>query len=162
MARLYQRRYLKCPYNRARDLLAEAVQGAAQTGDERLMHLTFAIPAVQGAEVGKDVAVTVKAAADPMHFDQPWSLHWKPVSGLFPTFDGTLTVRADESYASSMLELEGTYSPPLGAAGVAFDTLIGQRVAAETARELLRRIGTTIESRYHAAEDAKDPVPKDV
>ena len=161
MARLYQRRYLKCPYNRARDLLAEAVQGAAQTGDERLMRLTFAIPAVPGAEVGKDVAVTVCPARDPMHFDQPWHLRWEPVGGLYPTFEGTLTVRADESYASSMLELEETYCPPLGAAGAAFDTLIGQRIAAETARELLRRIGGTIEARYHATEDAKDTVSKD-
>jgi hypothetical protein len=161
MAQLFQRRYLKCPYNRAQDLLAEAVQGAAQTGEERVMRLTLAVPAVPGAEFGKEVIVTVAPARDPMHFDEPWKLHWEPKGDLYPAFDGTLTVRADESYASSMLELEGTYNPPLGAAGAAFDALLGQRIAAETAREFLRRIGTTMEAQYHQVEEAKHNLTKD-
>lgn len=161
MAQLYQRRYLKCPYNRAQDLLAEAVRGAAQTSQERHLRLTFSIPAVAGGEIVKDVIVTVSPGRDPMHLDEPWKLHWKPVSGLYPVFDGTLTVRADESYAGSMLELQGAYNPPLGAAGAAFDAILGQRIAAETARELLRRIGSTIETQYRLVEDAKVAVTKD-
>ncbi len=161
MSQLYQRRYVKCPYNRARDLLGEALRSAAQTGDERLLRLTVAIPGLPGAEIGKDVIVTVATARDPMHFDEPWKLHWEPAGGLYPVFDGTLTVRADESYASAVLELQGTYNPPLGAAGAAFDAMIGQRIAAETARELLRTLGTTIEEQYHEVEDQKHRLTQD-
>jgi len=161
MAQLYQRRYLKCPYNRARDLLANVVRSAAQTGEERVTRLTLAVPAIPGAELGKEVAVSVAPARDPMHFDEPWKLQWEPQGGgLYPAFDGTLTVRADESYAGSILELEGTYNPPLGAAGAAFDMVFGKRIAAETAREFLRRIGTAIEEQYHEVEEAKHGLSK--
>jgi len=125
------------------------------------MRLTVAIPGLPGAEVGKDVLVTVATARDPMHFDEPWKLHWEAVSGLYPIFDGTLTVRADESYASAVLELHGTYNPPLGVAGAAFDAMIGQRIAAETARELLRQLGTTIEEQYREVEDQKHGLTQD-
>ncbi len=159
MARLHQRRYLKCPYNRARDLLAESIADALQRGDGRLLHLNFAFPAVMSVELGKDVIVSVKPVADPMHFDEPWNLHWAPVSGLYPVFDGILTIRADESYASAILELEGTYEPPLGLAGMIFDAVLGQRIAHETARELLRKLAATIETRYRVTEDEKTPAP---
>ena len=41
--------------------------------------------------------VAVTSAEDPTHFDQPWQLHWEPESGPYPTFDGTLTIHADET-----------------------------------------------------------------
>lgn len=159
MAQLYQRRYLKCPYNRARDLLAESVADALQSGERRLLHLTLAFPPVLGVEIGKDVIVSVRPVPDPMHFDEPWNLHWEPVSGLYPVFDGTLAIRADESYASAILELEGKYEPPLGLAGMVFDAVLGQRIAVETARELLRKLAATIETRYRATEDEKTATP---
>ena len=155
MAQLYQRRYLKCPYNRARTLLAESIADALRSGDGRLLHLTLAFPNVPGVEIGKDVIVSVKPVPDPMHFDEPWNLHWQPVSGLYPVFDGTLAIRADESYASAILELSGGYEPPLGLAGMAFDAIIGQRIAHETARELLRKLAGTIEKQYRATENEK-------
>ncbi|HTV93575.1 MAG TPA: hypothetical protein VMG98_12745 [Verrucomicrobiae bacterium] len=152
MAKLYQRRYLKCPYNRARELLAAEVEEAAGSGAQR--RLTLVIPAV-GAEIGKDVTVSVGAAVDPRHFDEPWRLHWEPVSGPYPTFDGTLTIRADEDYTTSILELQGDYQPPLGAVGAAFNAVLGSRIAHETAREFLRKLGQSLESQYRAAEEAK-------
>ncbi|MGA7571436.1 MAG: hypothetical protein WCC70_02130 [Candidatus Aquilonibacter sp.] len=155
MAQLYQRRYLKCPYNRARDLLAQSVTNALQSGEGRLLHLTLAFPPVLGVEIGKDVVVSVKPVPDPMHFDEPWNVHWEPVSGLYPVFDGTLTIRADESYASAILELSGAYEPPLGLAGMAFDAVLGQRIAHETARELLRKLAATIEKQYQVTENEK-------
>lgn len=161
MARLYQRRYLNCPYNRAREILADAVRDAAKTGQERTLRLTVAIPGVPGAEIGKDVIVTVQPGRDPMHFDEPWKLHWEPTSGLYPEFEGTLTIRADETYTSSILELEGTYNPPLGAAGAMFDAVLGSRIAHETARTLLQSIGATIEAQYRAEESAKGEIRKD-
>jgi len=155
MAKLYQRRYLNCPYNRARELLGAAVENAADGGEERLLRLTLGVPAVDGVEISKNVVVSVRRASDPAHFDQPWQLHWEPVSGPYPVFDGTLTIRADEDYTTSILELQGAYEPPLGLVGVAFDSMLGSRIAHETARELLQRIGDMLESQYRAAEEAK-------
>ena len=158
MTQLQQRRYLKCPYNRARELLAELVAVPATAGgEERLFHLTVPVPGVEGAALGKDVRATVTPGADPMGFDEPWKLHWEPESGgVYPDFDGTLTIRADETYETSMLELQGSYKPPLGAAGALFDAVLGSRIAHETARELLRKLGSTIEERYRAGEAAKN------
>ena len=62
-------------------------------------------------ELVKNVTVSFGAATDPMHFDQPWRIHWKPQAGPYPEFDGELTVRADETYKSALLELAGSYRP---------------------------------------------------
>jgi hypothetical protein len=102
--------------------------------------------------------VTFGAAVDPMHFDQPWRIHWTPESGLYPQFEGELTVRADETYETSRLELRGSYTPPGGIAGAAFDWVAGARIASSTARALLRHLGDEMEARYQRDEQAKrDP-----
>lgn len=155
MAKLYQRRYLKCPYNRARDLLSDAVRQVAESHEKRQLRLAFGVPALTGMEITKDVTVAVSTAVDPAHFDQPWQLRWEPVGGPYPSFDGTLTIRADEDYTTSILELQGSYKPPLGALGAAFDSMLGSRIAHETARELLQSIGEQLEAKYNREEAAK-------
>jgi hypothetical protein len=57
------------------------------------------------------------------------------------------------------LELSGTYEPPLGLAGMVFDAVLGQRIAQETARELLRKLAATIETQYRVTEDEKTAAP---
>jgi hypothetical protein len=154
MSTIHQRRYLNCPYHRAKELLGDAVQAAATSGDAQLLRLE--LPIAPDAAVGKTVNVRFSRERDPMHFDQPWGVHWEPAGGgLYPTFDGTLTVRADENYESSLLELRGRYDPPLGLVGEAFDAIAGSRIAAATARELLRTIAERIEDRFAADEAAK-------
>ena len=90
-----------------------------------------------------------------MHFDQPWRIHWKPQAGPYPEFNGELTVRADETYKTSILELTGSYRPPGGALGAAFDWAAGSRIATLTAQTLLRQIADGMEARYHSDELAK-------
>jgi hypothetical protein len=90
-----------------------------------------------------------------MHFEQPWHIHWKAESGSYPEFDGELTVRADWTYATARLELEGTYRPPGGALGKAFDLAAGARIAKDTAQVLLQRLGSDMEARYQRDEQAK-------
>ncbi len=155
MSELHERRFLKCPYNRARELLAEAVADAVASGTGRTVRLTLPIPGVQGGEIAKDVLVEVKRGTDPTHFDEPWALHWDPIGGVYPSFDGTLTVQADDTYQTSRLVLTGSYTPPGGAAGAAFDAVIGSRIAAATANELLRTVGDALERRYQQEEEAK-------
>lgn len=153
MSELLERRTVRCPYNLAQQYLAQAVGANAESGQPDRLTLTLSIP---GGALVKDVIVTFGTAVDPMHFDQPWHIHWKPRAGPYPEFDGELTVRADETYESSRLELQGSYRPPGGALGAAFDLAVGARIASATARALLDRIGSEMESRYRRDEAGKE------
>lgn len=156
MAELTERVFVKCPYSRARGYLAAGV-------GERVVHgatLTLRLP-LAGADVKKDVVVTFLPGIDPMHMDQPWRVRWTPDGGgPFPDFDGELTVRADEDYASSILELTGEYRPPGGALGQAFDYVLGSRIAAATSQSLLKQIAAEFEARYREEEAAKHTPPQ--
>lgn len=144
MSTLFYRRYVPVPYNRARGYLNDALAAFATSGEPQMLTL-----------MGKEVVVIYGRGSDPLHFDEPWSLHWHPQGGPYPDFDGQLTVRADEDYSSCALELRGTYEPPGGIAGAAFDAIVGSRIATATARELLTAIGRDIEARYDREEAAK-------
>jgi hypothetical protein len=154
MSQIHERRFLQCPYNRARELLAEAVADAVESGTGRTLRLTLPIP---GGTIAKDVLVEIKRGKDPMGFDEPWALHWDPIDGdgMLPSFEGTLTVQADETYHTSQLVIAGSYTPPGGAAGAAFDAAVGSHIAAATAEQLLRKVGDALEQRYGAEEKAK-------
>jgi hypothetical protein len=153
MSQLLERRVVHCPYQRARHYLAESAGVRAESGTESRLTLTVHGP---GIDVSQDVIVVFSPAVDPMHFDQPWRIHWKPQTGPYPEFEGELTVRADETYETSLLELRGSYRPPGGALGAAFDWAAGSRIAAATAQALLHRIGDTMEARYRCDELAKE------
>ncbi|MBV9056168.1 MAG: hypothetical protein JO078_11950 [Candidatus Eremiobacteraeota bacterium] len=152
MSQLLERQAVQCPYHLAQRYLADSVGTQAASGSESKLHLTASFP---GIALAKEVLVTFGNALDPMHFDQPWHIHWKPQAGPYPEFDGELTVRADETYRSAFLELRGAYRPPGGALGTAFDWAAGSRIARTTARELLQRIGAEMEARYERDERNK-------
>ena len=62
---------------------------------------------------------------------------WAPRDGgPYPTFHGTLSV-AQDATGWSRVEIDGTYQPPFGIAGAAFDAVLGHRIAQQTALELL-------------------------
>ena len=69
-----------------------------------------------------------------------FDVSWKPKDGgPFPTFSGTLSV-AEDAVGWSRLEIDGTYRPPFGIAGAAFDAVVGGRIAQAAAVELLAEI----------------------
>lgn len=143
--------FVACPYHRARGYLAMEVERRIESQRPLTLRALLA-----GVAFTKDVVVTLGPGVDPMHMDQPWHVHWTPRDGgPYPDFDGELTVRADEDYTTSMLELSGEYRPPGGAAGKAFDVVAGSRIAALTARALLEQLQSEFESRYRAEESAK-------
>ncbi|MDP9018190.1 MAG: hypothetical protein M3N19_07705 [Candidatus Eremiobacteraeota bacterium] len=160
MTHLHQHLFLKCPYSRAKGYLRDALAGAAETHEKQA--LTLRVPLGQGVGGGalhKDVVATYTPGADPMHFDQPWKIHWTPADGgPYPDFDGELTIRADEDYPTSILELTGQYKPPMGVAGALFDAVAGSRLAEATAQELLKRIGRSMEMQYSSEEEQKSRV----
>jgi hypothetical protein len=151
MAQLSESVFVNCPYRRAREYLAAGVGQRIGSGGG----LTLRLP-IAGIELKKDVIVTFSAGVDPMHMDQPWRVHWTPEGGgPYPDFDGELTVRADDDYTTSILELTGEYSPPGGALGQAFDFVVGSRVATATAQALLGTVRDDFVSRYQAEEAEK-------
>jgi hypothetical protein len=151
MSDLLERRFVHCPYHLAQRYLADSI--GSRLDSSGLLTLTLSLP---GMELVKKVVVTYGAAVDPMHFDQPWHVHWEPQAGPYPAFDGELTVRADETYETSQLELKGSYRPPGGALGEAFDKAIGSRIASSTAQALLARFAEELEERYEH-DEAKKP-----
>jgi hypothetical protein len=152
MSELLERRIVQCPYHLAQGYLAQIVEGRADSGKTGPLSLSIAVP---GGELVKNVVVNFGRAVDPMHFDQPWQIRWKPQGGPYPDFEGELTVRADETYATSQLELRGAYRPPGGALGEVFDWAVGARIARATAQALLERIAGGMETRYSHDEAAK-------
>lgn len=155
MTELYQRIFVQAPYNLARVYLNEALRESVESHTS--MTLTLELPLREGgAGISREVIATYARGTDAMHFDEPWKVHWTPKGGgPYPDFDGELTVRADEDYVTSILELRGDYKPPGGAAGRAFDAVLGSRIASATARELLNTIARSIENRYRREEAAK-------
>ena len=65
---------------------------------------------------------------------------WAPKDGgPYPAFAGTLSV-AEDAAGWSRIEIDGTYSPPFGIAGAAFDAAVGHRIAQGTVTELLAEL----------------------
>jgi hypothetical protein len=85
MSELLETHIVRCPYHLAQLYLAHDVSERAESGEQGVLTLTAPGP---GMELSKAVTVTFGSAIDPMHFDQPWRIHWKPQSGPYPEFEG--------------------------------------------------------------------------
>jgi hypothetical protein len=156
MTTLHESLRIQCPYVRARQQLHDGLVQLAESGVPQTLELNAAFPATN-IELAKNVRVSYAKAVDPMHFDEPFHVRWTPeAGGIYPSFDGQLTVRADWGYDSSILELDGEYTPPLSAAGRIFDAALGRTIAATTAQRLLAKIAAEMMACYEAEEDAKD------
>ncbi|SRR5579872_491002 len=149
---------VQCPYVRAKSYLHETLSEAARSAPQPLQ-LTATFPGAD-LQLEKTVLVRYEEGTDPMHFDEPWNVTWHPLpGGVYPSFSGILTVRADEDYTKAILELAGTYVPPLGVPGLVFDKALGQRIASTTMHELLAKIAKGMMERYLREEAAKAPAP---
>jgi hypothetical protein len=78
-------------------------------------------------------------------------IHWQSQDGgPYPEFTGTLSARPVDA-GSCTLELAGSYTPPGGAAGAAFDALLGHNIAREGARDVLARFKSAFEALHAEA-----------
>lgn len=151
MTNILEKAYFDIPYGRAKGYLAESLADIAESGQEQVIRLRLPL-----LNMERQVLVRYAASVDPMHFDQPWKISWSPAeNGPYPDFDGMLTVRASDDFTNCMLELEGVYTPPLGAVGQIFDAVAGKKIAEATAQSLLQAIGQGMLGRYHQEEAAK-------
>jgi len=78
---------------------------------------------------------------------------WKAMTRWLPDFQGTLQARA-APHATTTLHIEGSYVPPFGALGQAFDRAIGHTLAEKTMQNLLDTIARHLEAEQHAFEGA--------
>ena len=136
--------YLHCPVDRVVAYLREGFAAIASTGPQR--HELHAH--VPGTKI--DLSKAVLISCMPLNDDEngPWLVTWEPEpGGVYPTFEGVLSARAHDK-DSAVLELDGEYKPPFGGAGVAFDKLLGHRLATDTAQEFLMELAAEMRARF--------------
>jgi hypothetical protein len=164
MSTLREEIYVNCPPAQAHRHLdaffREHAESQGPSGHSSI-HLTLCVPlhvpglktALNLQRSAKATVTRIRAASDS---SDTLAVTWEALGGgPFPRFEGTIAVKGDEDYNSFRLVLAGAYAPPLGAAGDAFNAVIGRGLALATARDLLGRMRDSIEASYLALEAAK-------
>jgi hypothetical protein len=109
--------------------------------------------------LSQPATVTLRRVHRPAEMTPHYDVSWQSAgTGLFPRFQGLLSVGGGDDYDVFWLTLDGSYKPPLGLAGKVFDAVVGHRVAIETADGLLAEIAADAESHFAAEEAAKPGV----
>lgn len=81
------------------------------------------------------------------------AFEWEPEGGgPFPSFNGTLILRPHSGQTE--LELKGSYTPPLGEIGAAFDAVVGNKIARTTIRILLENLKAALEEEFATFKEA--------
>jgi hypothetical protein len=140
--------YVNRSYESVRDVLhqrpLELLQQATTSAAERANSLAASLRlGVAGIEIGVGVRIDVRAVREEegvagMSPVTRVVLGWEAASGssLFPIMSAQLSawpLMASET----QLELEGSYSPPLGIVGTAIDAAVGHRIAEASVHRLL-------------------------
>jgi hypothetical protein len=121
---------------------------SALRGKDGVARMRLRVPLVtDGMQLSLDREVCVEAerTRDDNRNDL-LRISWKPEGTVvFPVFAGRLVVWSEDDPKIAFIELDGSYEPPFGAAGQAFDAVIGHRIAQQTARQLLNDLKTALE-----------------
>ncbi len=132
-------RFVDCPFSAviefAEEALRERPDVTLSPAPRLARHVCVA------SQVCEDVS-------DPVRRHDALLLAWRPPSPLFPDFHGAFTVRPKGRGA--WLRVQGSYEPPFGALGRAFDSLFGRRIARRTLEHLLRDISESAEHRWRS------------
>jgi len=139
---------VRCPFSVAHDYAEDFFADAAR-GVELHVPLRDLAPTRTGHLRRRVRLVAVRR----LDVDEPGRAHdaleidWTAGTRFFPDFQGALRLRI-ASVEETRLTLEGSYQPPFGAFGAVFDLVVGRRIARATMRDLLRRLGDSMELRY--------------
>jgi hypothetical protein len=151
MAEVYDSVSVHCPYERIPDYLIAyfrrlgAVNGAHAT-------LALKVP-VADLAVEREVIATVSPRPGHRRYEA-LNLTWTPKDGgPYPSFTGGVSIRRQDR-TSATLELAGTYEPPYGVVGHAFDATLGRRIAATAVRTLLATLKRELEAAYRSDAEA--------
>jgi uncharacterized membrane protein len=131
--------YVHCPIARVKQYLRQALE-------ERKRVDVRAHISVGAIELSKSVTVHATICEDT---PGRWDVMWEPeASGMYPSFEGQLTLRYHENDGKTILDLIGEYQPPLGKAGLVFDKVLGHQLASDTAQEFLMDLAGEVRARY--------------
>jgi hypothetical protein len=99
-----------------------------------------------GISFDREVRIEARHASDPERTSDFIEIAWVPEGTLvFPRFDGKLSVCTNSNPDACYIELDGSYTAPLGTAGQIFDAAIDRRIAQATAREVLKDLKAAAE-----------------
>jgi len=157
MSTLKESIVVQTPFVQAADLIERFL--IATSPADTVLTLRLAAPGaglgIGGFALAHDVIVSFQKTKGPNE-TIVFEIHWESADGgMYPVFDGALTIAEDETYESCRLILEGKYTPPGWVAGAAFDAVLGSRIADATAKELLERMRSFLLSGYEETELAK-------
>lgn len=158
MSVVKERIYVAAPYTQAREVFERRL-GLAAGETQGTCSLLLAVPAGQGHDVTRSVSATTRRQPDSGNYSSRYLIAWdagRTAGGLpTPGFSGTLSLHAGEDYGETALQLDGRYDPPGGAAGRAFDELVGRRIAHATMHALLDGVGTALRESHERIEATK-------
>lgn len=152
MTNIAERELVHAPLAAASDLIGVFLTENAAPGGSGARVL------LEAGNFNQPATVTVNLNHQPGDMTPRYAVHWEAQgdgSDMFPLFDGVLLVESDEDYNSFRLAIHGTYEPPGGIPGKMFDAVLGHRIAAETTRNLLRRVRESIETHFQREERDK-------
>lgn len=151
MSTLVEKIYAQCALNQA----PEYVERFFASHERLQLRAPISIAGIR-TELEKPVDFTLSPAKTGSDMIPTFELRWEPDGGgPYPSFDGTVSIEADDDYSRCAIALRGSYEPPLGNAGKTFDAAMGQRIARATARTLLAEIRDYIEAAYQETEREK-------
>ncbi|MGB6985964.1 MAG: hypothetical protein WBD74_08355 [Candidatus Aquilonibacter sp.] len=148
MKELRERAAVECPAEEAETGLTAFFAVREDAGGVARMRLHVPMDGV--VSLDREVRIQARETRDDQNLNNVVRVAWQPEGTvIFPAFEGTLVVWGEDNPNISFIELRGEYTPPLGAAGQAFDELIGFRIARATAQQFLGDIRREIEARAH-------------
>ena len=132
---------LEIPANRAEQLLLDYFESRRNAQGAiayplRVPLEDFGLP--ERVSLMHEATISITKGRDAANLNDAYAVAWYPEDrSAFPTFNGELIVCAGADGGAPYLELSGTYEPPRGAAGEAFDAALGHLIAQRTAHAFL-------------------------
>jgi hypothetical protein len=150
VSRVEVERVVRCPFSVAHDYAEQFFREAGNEIDVRipLRDVVYALPGKVRKPVKLEFALRPDET-DAGRAHDALQVEWRAATRLLPDLHGVLRLRI-ATVETTRLTLEGTYRPPLGAAGLIFDALVGRRIARASVRDLLERIAAALEAREDA------------
>lgn len=133
-----------CPFSIAREYAELYLKGAETGGAEAFLSVPVPIPLLS---LHRAVAMSYSLSADVTETGREHdevTLHWSTGVRFLPDFQGTVRFRM--AGLSTLVRIEGTYRPPFGRFGGAFDRIAGSWIAKRTFGDFLNRICRSLEA----------------
>ena len=160
MTAVQERLYVEAPYVQTVGAFERRL-GIPAGADHGECDLTLGLPVGKDHEIARAVKANTQKLASTGNYTSRYRVAWeagRTARGIpTPAFDGTLTISAGEDYDETALQIDGSYDPPGGPAGRAFDDLIGRRIAHATMSALLAGVGDELREAHAQIEADKQP-----